>query len=77
MFVAVLHYSGLDSTMYQRETYILRLLRVQHQQEQRSSFSLRNIKSDEVQTFSSPEELIAYLSATTQLPIGSCQNDEE
>jgi len=50
-----------DDTMAQRETFILRLLRIRQDREWHVLFSLRNIKTDESQTFSSADELAAFL----------------
>ncbi len=62
--------------MNQRETFILKLMRIQQQQGWRVSFSLRNIKSDEVQIFGSAEELAAFLAGDRQQPCSDQQSDE-
>ncbi len=63
--------------MNQRETFILKLLRIRQHQGWHISFSLRNIKSDEAQTFGSAEELMAYLADGTENQQKSWYNSDQ
>lgn len=64
--------------MNQRETFVLKLLRIHEEQGWRLSINLRNIKSDEAHTFSSAEELAMYLARETpQEPARDTTNKQQ